>query len=167
MKRIGGLQVGGGINPENASSYIEEGASHVIVTSVSFFLLSIYDIGQCIGWNGGQYNTIMNFATRNFLSYCSTRISNILKISLKRLIDLKWTVLELPTMALMLYFSWFYHSMCSTMDKWILQGLKILFALLGNRGLCWILVVEKRYFLCYCCWFFFKRKTSFFIKIMK
>ncbi|XP_038890084.1 1-(5-phosphoribosyl)-5-[(5-phosphoribosylamino)methylideneamino] imidazole-4-carboxamide isomerase, chloroplastic isoform X3 [Benincasa hispida] len=68
----GGLQVGGGINSENASSYIEEGASHVIVTS-------------------------------------------------------------------------FCHSMCSIMDKWILQGLKILFALLGNRGLCWISVVEKRY----------------------
>ncbi|RWR83543.1 1-5-phosphoribosyl-5-5-phosphoribosylaminomethylideneamino imidazole-4-carboxamide isomerase, chloroplastic [Cinnamomum micranthum f. kanehirae] len=29
----GGLQVGGGINSENALSYIEEGASHVIVTS--------------------------------------------------------------------------------------------------------------------------------------
>ncbi|KAL2900204.1 1-(5-phosphoribosyl)-5-[(5-phosphoribosylamino)methylideneamino] imidazole-4-carboxamide isomerase chloroplastic [Bienertia sinuspersici] len=29
----GGLQVGGGISCDNASSYIEEGASHVIVTS--------------------------------------------------------------------------------------------------------------------------------------
>ncbi|KNA03900.1 hypothetical protein SOVF_204760, partial [Spinacia oleracea] len=29
----GGLQVGGGINSDNALSYIEEGASHVIVTS--------------------------------------------------------------------------------------------------------------------------------------
>lgn len=51
MKRIGGLQVGGGISSGNACSYIEEGASHVIVTSVSSFLLSIYDIGQCIGRN--------------------------------------------------------------------------------------------------------------------
>ncbi|TXG58263.1 hypothetical protein EZV62_016092 [Acer yangbiense] len=32
----GGLQVGGGINSENSSSYIEEGASHVIVTSYVF-----------------------------------------------------------------------------------------------------------------------------------
>lgn len=31
---IGGLQVGGGINLENAMSYLNEGASHVIVTSV-------------------------------------------------------------------------------------------------------------------------------------
>ncbi|XP_044466729.1 1-(5-phosphoribosyl)-5-[(5-phosphoribosylamino)methylideneamino] imidazole-4-carboxamide isomerase, chloroplastic isoform X2 [Mangifera indica] len=32
----GNLQVGGGINPDNALSYIEEGASHVIVTSYVF-----------------------------------------------------------------------------------------------------------------------------------
>ncbi|CAI9097733.1 OLC1v1034209C1 [Oldenlandia corymbosa var. corymbosa] len=32
----GGLQVGGGINTSNALSYIEEGASHVIVTSYVF-----------------------------------------------------------------------------------------------------------------------------------
>lgn len=32
----GGLQVGGGINSENCMSYIEEGASHVIVTSYVF-----------------------------------------------------------------------------------------------------------------------------------
>ncbi|KAI8015961.1 hypothetical protein LOK49_LG05G00976 [Camellia lanceoleosa] len=32
----GGLQVGGGINPDNALSYIEEGASHVIITSCVF-----------------------------------------------------------------------------------------------------------------------------------
>ncbi|CAN1277335.1 1-(5-phosphoribosyl)-5-[(5-phosphoribosylamino)methylideneamino] imidazole-4-carboxamide isomerase, chloroplastic [Linum perenne] len=32
----GGLQVGGGINAENCLSYIEEGASHVIVTSYVF-----------------------------------------------------------------------------------------------------------------------------------
>ncbi|PSS15926.1 1-(5-phosphoribosyl)-5-[(5- phosphoribosylamino)methylideneamino] imidazole-4-carboxamide isomerase [Actinidia chinensis var. chinensis] len=32
----GGLQVGGGINADNALSYIEEGASHVIVTSYVF-----------------------------------------------------------------------------------------------------------------------------------
>ncbi|XP_075083952.1 1-(5-phosphoribosyl)-5-[(5-phosphoribosylamino)methylideneamino] imidazole-4-carboxamide isomerase HISN3, chloroplastic [Nicotiana tabacum] len=32
----GGLQVGGGIRTENALSYIEEGASHVIVTSYVF-----------------------------------------------------------------------------------------------------------------------------------
>ena len=29
----GGLQIGGGINPENASFYLENGASHVIITS--------------------------------------------------------------------------------------------------------------------------------------
>lgn len=33
---LGGLQVGGGINSHNALNYIEEGASHVIVTSVCF-----------------------------------------------------------------------------------------------------------------------------------
>mgnify|MGYP000120552399 FL=1 len=32
----GGLQVGGGITPENAAYYIENGASHVIVTSYVF-----------------------------------------------------------------------------------------------------------------------------------
>ena len=32
----GGLQVGGGINPENALKYLEAGASHVIVTSYVF-----------------------------------------------------------------------------------------------------------------------------------
>ncbi len=32
----GGLQVGGGINPENAYVYIDKGASHVIVTSFVF-----------------------------------------------------------------------------------------------------------------------------------
>ncbi|XP_041028117.1 1-(5-phosphoribosyl)-5-[(5-phosphoribosylamino)methylideneamino] imidazole-4-carboxamide isomerase, chloroplastic-like [Juglans microcarpa x Juglans regia] len=32
----GGLQVGGGINSDNSLSYIEEGASHVIVTSYVF-----------------------------------------------------------------------------------------------------------------------------------
>ena len=32
----GGLQVGGGINPDNASGYLEAGASHIIVTSYLF-----------------------------------------------------------------------------------------------------------------------------------
>ncbi|KAG5564913.1 hypothetical protein RHGRI_000946 [Rhododendron griersonianum] len=32
----GGFHVGGGINPDNALSYIEEGASHVIITSYLF-----------------------------------------------------------------------------------------------------------------------------------
>jgi len=32
----GGLQIGGGINAENAESYLKEGASHVIVTSYVF-----------------------------------------------------------------------------------------------------------------------------------
>ncbi|KAL8223120.1 hypothetical protein R6Q57_020519 [Mikania cordata] len=32
----GGLQVGGGINSQNALSYIEEGASHIIITSYVF-----------------------------------------------------------------------------------------------------------------------------------
>lgn len=36
-QHLGGLQVGGGINSTNALSYIDEGASHVIVTSVSLF----------------------------------------------------------------------------------------------------------------------------------
>ena len=33
-----GLYVGGGINSDNALSYIEEGASHIIVTSVCFYI---------------------------------------------------------------------------------------------------------------------------------
>lgn len=33
----GGLQVGGGITPQNASEYLEAGASHVIVTSYVFY----------------------------------------------------------------------------------------------------------------------------------
>ncbi len=32
----GGLQLGGGVNPENAGGYLEAGASHVIVTSYVF-----------------------------------------------------------------------------------------------------------------------------------
>lgn len=32
----GGLQIGGGINPENAQKYLDAGASHVIVTSYVF-----------------------------------------------------------------------------------------------------------------------------------
>jgi phosphoribosylformimino-5-aminoimidazole carboxamide ribotide isomerase len=32
----GGLQVGGGINPDNASGYLKAGASHVIITSYLF-----------------------------------------------------------------------------------------------------------------------------------
>ena len=35
-KYPGGLQIGGGINPENAPEYLEAGASHVIVTSYVF-----------------------------------------------------------------------------------------------------------------------------------
>lgn len=38
---LGGLQVGGGINSENCLSFIGEGASHVIVTSVCHFYFSI------------------------------------------------------------------------------------------------------------------------------
>ncbi|HOK03297.1 MAG TPA: phosphoribosylformimino-5-aminoimidazole carboxamide ribotide isomerase [Spirochaetota bacterium] len=37
----GGLQIGGGINPENAAKYLEAGASHVIVTSFVFYNGSI------------------------------------------------------------------------------------------------------------------------------
>lgn len=33
----GGMQVGGGINPKNAMSYLEAGATHVIVTSYVFY----------------------------------------------------------------------------------------------------------------------------------
>ncbi|XP_022766098.1 1-(5-phosphoribosyl)-5-[(5-phosphoribosylamino)methylideneamino] imidazole-4-carboxamide isomerase, chloroplastic-like [Durio zibethinus] len=36
LENLGGLQVGGGINLDNCLSYIEEGASHVIVTSYVF-----------------------------------------------------------------------------------------------------------------------------------
>jgi hypothetical protein len=32
----GGLQIGGGVTPENAAGYLEAGASHVIVTSYVF-----------------------------------------------------------------------------------------------------------------------------------
>lgn len=33
----GGMQIGGGINPENAGAYLDAGASHVIVTSYVFY----------------------------------------------------------------------------------------------------------------------------------
>ncbi|GAA0175294.1 isomerase [Lithospermum erythrorhizon] len=42
----GGLQVGGGVNASNALNFIEEGASHVIVTSVN--LDQVYDIRPII-----------------------------------------------------------------------------------------------------------------------
>ena len=32
----GGLQIGGGVNPDNAADYLAAGASHVIVTSYVF-----------------------------------------------------------------------------------------------------------------------------------
>jgi len=32
----GGMQIGGGLNPDNASQYLDQGASHVIVTSYIF-----------------------------------------------------------------------------------------------------------------------------------
>ena len=38
---LGGLQLGGGINLENAMSYLNEGASHVIVTSVRAHALNL------------------------------------------------------------------------------------------------------------------------------
>lgn len=41
----GGMQVGGGINPENALCYLEEGASHVIVTS-HVFMDGKVDLGR-------------------------------------------------------------------------------------------------------------------------
>ena len=33
---LGGLQIGGGVNPDNAADYLAAGASHVIVTSYVF-----------------------------------------------------------------------------------------------------------------------------------
>jgi hypothetical protein len=54
---LGGLQVGGGINLENAMSYLNEGASHVIVTSVRahalicvnyVIILFLYFVTSCI-----------------------------------------------------------------------------------------------------------------------
>ncbi|MBK8091481.1 MAG: phosphoribosylformimino-5-aminoimidazole carboxamide ribotide isomerase [Verrucomicrobiaceae bacterium] len=39
----GGLQVGGGMRPENAASYLEAGASHVIVTSYLFDSQGIFE----------------------------------------------------------------------------------------------------------------------------
>ena len=44
---LGGLQVGGGINSDNCLSYIEEGASHVIVTSVSHISFLLLRVAQC------------------------------------------------------------------------------------------------------------------------
>lgn len=37
LQLIGGMQVGGGVNLENSLRYLEEGASHVIITSVRTF----------------------------------------------------------------------------------------------------------------------------------
>ena len=43
----GGLQIGGGVCPENAEDYLDAGASHVIVTSVSYtHLLAI--VNGCV-----------------------------------------------------------------------------------------------------------------------
>ncbi len=50
----GGLQVGGGINPENAAYYLEKGASHVIVTSYVFKNgdINILNLGKIKGETG-------------------------------------------------------------------------------------------------------------------
>lgn len=45
---LGGLQVGGGINSDNCLSYIEEGASHVIVTSVSYISFLLHWVIQLL-----------------------------------------------------------------------------------------------------------------------
>lgn len=44
----GGLQLGGGVNEENADTYLEAGASHVIVTSYVFFNgdISMVNLGK-------------------------------------------------------------------------------------------------------------------------
>lgn len=52
----GGLQAGGGITPENASTYLDAGASHVIVTSYVFqnghiHYENLYRLEQSIGRN--------------------------------------------------------------------------------------------------------------------
>ena len=43
----GGLQVGGGVTPENAKAYLDAGASHVIVTSYVFRDGKIDFLFQC------------------------------------------------------------------------------------------------------------------------
>jgi phosphoribosylformimino-5-aminoimidazole carboxamide ribotide isomerase len=42
----GGLQLGGGVSPENAASYLGAGASHVIVTSYVFDSVGRFDVNR-------------------------------------------------------------------------------------------------------------------------
>lgn len=62
----GGLQAGGGITPENASVFLEAGASHVIVTSYVFSDGQIqYDRLRALLQEVGKENLVLDLSVRN------------------------------------------------------------------------------------------------------
>ncbi len=61
----GGLQVGGGITPDNADEFLEAGASHVIVTSYVFQNGQIqYDRLQELARKTGRRNLVLDLSVR-------------------------------------------------------------------------------------------------------
>lgn len=65
-KHLGGLQVGGGINTSNALSYIDEGASHVIVTSVRIIFVYFFQVDFCFS----PHFMLPYALAKTFFSYC-------------------------------------------------------------------------------------------------
>ena len=65
MEYPGGLQVGGGITPENAGEYLSAGASHVIVTSYVFKDGQIqYDRLRLLVQKIGRQNLVLDLSAR-------------------------------------------------------------------------------------------------------
>jgi phosphoribosylformimino-5-aminoimidazole carboxamide ribotide isomerase len=61
----GGLQVGGGINPDNAAAYLDAGASHVIVTSWVFHHGTVdYDRLQTLVTAIGRQRLVLDLSCR-------------------------------------------------------------------------------------------------------
>lgn len=62
----GGLQVGGGINPENAAKYLEAGASHIIVTSYVFRegRLDVDRLKKIVAAAGGPQRVVLDLSCR-------------------------------------------------------------------------------------------------------
>ena len=70
----GGLQIGGGINDENAAQFLEKGASHVIVTSFVFKngVVNFYNLNRLVTDRWQKFTDIeMNSQTLEMFSkYC-------------------------------------------------------------------------------------------------
>ena len=70
----GGLQIGGGINDENAAQFLEKGASHVIVTSFVFKngVVNFYNLNRVVTDRWQKFTDIeMNSQTLEMFSkYC-------------------------------------------------------------------------------------------------